>query len=201
MKYTDLRKKIKTPSFSLQDLRLAGAKVFDYQFSQWQKQGHIIKIKNGLYIFKDQIKNIAPEEIAGKIYSPSYISLEKALSIYGIIPEIVYSLTSVTSKTTREFKNQMGHFSYRHIKPSLFFGYKEIKATTGKYLLAEPEKALLDFIYLNQEKIKNNRDIESFRFKKEIIKKDLSLSKIEEYLKSYKNKKIQETIKFLLKGK
>lgn len=149
MKYADFKQKLGAAIFSRQDIRLRGLKVFGYQLSQWQRQGYIKKIKNGLYLFAENEGSVLPEALAGKIYSPSYISLEKALAFYGLIPEMVYGLTSVTPKTTRRFKNKFGAFIYRHIKPSLFFGYKEIKNDATAYLIAEPEKALLDYLYLN----------------------------------------------------
>ena len=85
--------------------------------------------------------------IANRLYQPSYISLEKALSHYGIIPETVYAITSITTKPTREFKTPQGIFSYQRIKKEAFIGYepKEIEGTT--VFFAEPEKALADYLY------------------------------------------------------
>ncbi len=198
MKYLDLKKKVRSPVFSRQDLRLLGGKVFGYQLSLWQKQGYIIKIRNGLYAFADQAEAISPEEIAGKLYSPSYISLEKALSIYGFIPEIVYGITSVTPKTTRTFNNRFGSFTFRHLKPSLFFGYREPKGKI-KYLLAEPEKALLDFIYLNLNKIKNKEDLASFRFNAAAIKEGASKYRLRKYLSFFRNEKMRLLVNFLIR--
>jgi hypothetical protein len=149
MKYIDFRNKIKIPLFSRRDIKLLGLKVFDYQLSSWQKAGHITKIKNGLYAFSDSTEKIQPEEIADLIYAPSYISLEKALSFHGIIPEMVPTITCVSPKATRKFKNSLGYFTYRHVKPSLFFGYRQQPGGNKSFLLAEPEKALLDLLYLN----------------------------------------------------
>jgi len=168
--------------FSRQDIRLRELNVFDYQLSLWQKQGYIKKIKNGLYLFAENESSVSPEELAAKIYSPSYISLERALAFYGLIPEIVYGITSVTPKTTRRFKNEFALFIYRHIKPALFFGYKEIKSGMASYLIAEPEKALLDYLYLNQIKDSvtwdelrlNNKTLNSL-IKPRVLQKYLSI--------------------------
>lgn len=191
MKYNDFRKKMRFPIFNRQDLRLVGGKVFNYQLSLWQKQGYILKIRNGLYIFEDQTEEISPEEIAAFIYTPSYISLEKALSIYGIIPEVVYSFTCITPKITRNFNNKFGTFIYRHIKPSLYFGYREVKSKKTKYLIAEPEKALLDLIYFNLSKIKTKKDLDGFRFNRYLLKREASRNKLKKYLAQFKNKRME----------
>lgn len=188
MKYTDLQKLIITPVFSRQDLKLLGAKLFPYQFSLWQKQGYLIKLKNGLYAFRNRAAELEPEEISGLLYSPGYLSLEKALSFYGFIPEMVYALTLVTPKITRRFKNTMGTYIYRHIKSSLFFGYRQIKGRHFPYLLAEPEKALLDYIYLNLRKLKTKADIQELRLNRTTMNKAISIPKLNKYLAAYKNK-------------
>ncbi|MCX5751249.1 MAG: hypothetical protein NT099_06250 [Candidatus Saganbacteria bacterium] len=199
MKYSQLRKKIRSPIFSRQDLRLSGEKIFPYQLSLWQKKGYLFKIRNGLYVFADQLACVLPEEIAFRLYSPSYISLEKALSVYGIIPEMVYGITSVTPKTTREFRNKFGDFTYRHIKSDLFFGYREDK--DRKCLMAEPEKALLDYLYFNLSKIDPCEAIEEFRFNVKIIKKELSRAKLKKYLQLFNNRKMNQAIGAIFRGK
>ena len=185
--------------FTKQDIRLIGGRVFSYQLSLWIKQGYIIKIKNGLYVFEDKSNNIEPEELSQKIYSPSYISLEKALSIYGIIPETVYGITCITAKTTREFNNYLGNYQYKHIKKNLFFGYEEVKGKNIPYLIASPEKAILDFLYFNLTKIKTAKDMESFRFNKENIANLISKSKLNDYLAFFENDKMGIAVKLLLK--
>lgn len=198
MKYAELRRKIRAPFFTLQDLRLHGLKAFSYQFSLWQKQGHLVKIKNGVYAFAEQLGEITPEELAALLYSPGYISLEKALARYGFIPEMVYAITSVTPKTTRTFKNKIGTFIYRHIKPELFFGYLEIKGAGPAYLLAEPEKALLDFLYLNLGRIKSADDLTGFRLNREAINRTISRDKLTRYCLKYNNPKLTKIIKALI---
>lgn len=198
MKYTDLIKKLQSPLFSKQDLRLLGAKVFDYQLSLWQQQGHIIKLRNGLYILADVISKLSSEELAGQLYTPSYISLEKALSYYGIIPEMVYAVTCVTPKVTRRFSNKIGTFVYRHVKVSLFFGYREIKGKHASYLLAEPEKALLDYVYFNRVKLKTDADIEGIRFNRHALKGAISRKRLKKYLSVYESDKIENICKKII---
>lgn len=189
MKYNILREKINSAIFTLQDIRLLGLKVFAYQLSMWQKQGYITKLKNGVYIFNDALAKTSPEEIALFLYEPSCVSLEKALSIYGIIPEMVYATTSVTPKTTRRFKNKLGIFIFKHIQPNLFFGYG--KAKNG-ILMADPEKALLDLLYLN--KIKTEVDLASLRLNWPAIKKSFDKNKFKKYAKAYKKLTLAKTI-------
>jgi len=109
------------------------------------RSGLFVKLRNGFYILKDS--RPSSYFIANKLYQPSYISLEKALSHYGIIPETVYTITSITTKPTREFKTPKGIFSYQRIKKETFIGYepKEIEGTI--VFFAEPEKALADYLY------------------------------------------------------
>ena len=146
MKYEELLKIIQAPYFSLSNHLLDGQKLFDYQISLWVKKGNLLRLRNGIYAFAKDKENIKGEEIAALIYEPSYLSMESALAWYGFIPEMVYAYISVTARINRRFTNYFGTFIYRHIKPELFWGYTEIKTQHGRYLIAEPEKALLDYL-------------------------------------------------------
>jgi len=189
MKYNAFKEKINAKLFTRQDIRLLGLKIFAYQLSLWQKQGYITKLKNGLYIFTESLIGTNPEEIAQLLYEPSYISLEKALSIYGLIPEMVYAITSITAKATRRFKNKLGVFTYRNIKPNLFFGYT--RKPTG-LMIADPEKALLDLIYLN--KIKTEAALAELRLNWSTIKKLFNKKKFKKFAAAYRNLKIARKI-------
>lgn len=198
MKYQEFKNIINSPYFSVLDIHIKNLRVFNYQISYWQKQGYISKLKKGYYFFNDQVKDINPKEISFFIYQPSYISLETALSSYGLIPEMVYSHTAVTTKTNRKINNYFGNFSYRHLHPRLFFAYKSISLKNGKYLIAEPEKALLDFFYLNLGRINDENDIKEFRFNFQEIKK-IDKKKIKKYLREFRIKKLDKMINLLLK--
>ena len=193
MKYIDLINKITDPIFSIQDLALTGIKIYPYQLSAWSQKKYIQKLKNGLYVISERAKNLKMETIAFNLYQPSYISLEWALFKYGLIPEIVFNPTSVTAKTTRTFKNNFGLFSYRHLKKELFFGYRKISENGQIYLIAEPEKALLDYLYLNSPKIKTPEDIEELRFNEIEIEK-LDKTKLRKYAKMANNKNLEKLI-------
>ena len=191
MKYQDLTSLIKIPIFSKNDIVLAGGKIFDYQLTRWVKKGYLLKIKNGIYVFKRDYKKIKGEEIAAAIYQPSYLSLESALSAYGFIPEMVYAYVSVTGKINRTFDNDFGHFIYRHVKSELFWGYREVKTDTGRYLIAEPEKALLDYLYLNISKINSESDFENLRFNEDQLRETLNREKFVKYLQAFQIKKLK----------
>jgi len=104
-----------------------------------------VKIRNGLYALR--IDRPRDEAIANRLYAPSYISFEYALSHYGVIPESVYTITSATTRITREFVVSNKSFTYSHIKKQAYRGYKTEKMAGMTVLMAEPEKALADYLY------------------------------------------------------
>lgn len=191
MKYEELLKIIQAPYFSLSNHLLDGQKLFDYQISLWVKKGNLLRLRNGIYAFAKDKENIKGEEIAALIYEPSYLSMESALAWYGFIPEMVYAYISVTAKINRRFTNDFGTFIYRHIKPELFWGYTEIKTQHGRYLIAEPEKALLDYLYLNMSKIKSQTDFDNIRLNMVTIKEKLDADKFLKYLSAFRIKKMK----------
>lgn len=122
-------------------------------FLQWQKAGYLVSLRRGWYAFADYLSQ--PDYatyFAGKIYDPSYISLHYALAFYEMIPESVVQITSVTTQKTAHFINRFADYSYQTIRPSMFWGYEAKTMRDGKsYLMAMPEKALLDLLYLYPE--------------------------------------------------
>lgn len=112
---------------------------------RYSKQGFIIKIKRGSYSLSD---NLPPElYLANKLYDPSYISREFALSYHGIIPDMVYEITSVSTKATRRFEALGKIYSYRRIKKTAFTGYTLEKQKNFSFRIADPEKAFVDTLY------------------------------------------------------
>ncbi|MBU1570928.1 MAG: type IV toxin-antitoxin system AbiEi family antitoxin domain-containing protein [Proteobacteria bacterium] len=192
MKYNELSAAIKSPFFSRNDLALSGYNVLDYQLSLWVKKGYLVRLKNGIYAFSREKEKLRGEGIAFLLCQPSYLSLESALAWYGFIPEIVYAYTSVTARITRTFENACGRFIYRHVKSELFWGYVEMKTDHGPYLLAEPEKALLDYLYLNLARINNEDDFENIRLNEEQMVKTLNKDKFMIYLKAFGGKKMDK---------
>ncbi len=198
MKYIDLRKIIDRPYFTTDDIRLFGLNVYKYQLSLWQEKGYIIQLKRGVYAFSEYGKKLSGFELAQQIYSPSYISLESALSRYGLIPEFVPSTTSVTTRTTRQFTNILGMFSFRSIKKDLFWGYISQESEYGNYYFAEPEKAILDYLYLNSRVISTLEDIDAIRINYEEFLRIIDLKKFIIYAKAYQNVKVLQLAKNLI---
>ncbi|OGX36844.1 MAG: hypothetical protein A3G91_02125 [Omnitrophica WOR_2 bacterium RIFCSPLOWO2_12_FULL_50_9] len=127
----------------------------EVQFSRWEKAGKLIKLKRGFYVLAERYRKTAVSEfyIASILIRPSYISLEKALEYYHLIPEAVYAYTSLTTKRQGEFITKAGRFSYRHIQTSLFWGYESLKSDGQTAFVAHAEKALLDLVYIKHIKV------------------------------------------------
>lgn len=155
---------------------------------RYTKRGLITRLKRGLYTLRDVY--IPDLYLANKLYEPSYVSLEFALSYHRIIPESVYEITSVTTKTTRHF-NVLGKlFTYRHIKEKSFIGYFPSRRGELTFLIAEPEKAFVDLTYF---RVINNKKPLS-RFNKEKINPTKALR----YAKLFDNNKLISVIKTTL---
>lgn len=109
-------------------------------------EGLLLRLKRGLYSLRTD--PASEQEIANRLYRPSYISFAYALSYYGIIPEMPYQITSATTKPTRIFTSNNKVFAYYTIQRGVFTGYVLKKEGNRVFLIAEPEKALVDFAYL-----------------------------------------------------
>lgn len=114
------------------------------------KQEVLVQLKRGLYIPGTKL-DIAPPEpllIANHLYGPSYISLDTALSYWGLIPERVYEISSVTTNKSKMYKTTVGRFSYKNMPlPYYSFGIKQVQLTKKQtVLMASMEKALCDKI-------------------------------------------------------
>jgi len=166
MKYLDFKIKLaKHVCFSLSDIRVFDPTYRRRQLYEWQDQGYIRKIRRGFYMFTEtSLSEAVLFALSNKIYPHSYVSLESALSVYGLIPEGVFTVTAVSTKNTSSFETGVGTFDYHHIKPALFKGYTLRTDTTGvTYKIATPEKTLLDYIYFHPE-IATPADFEAWRF-------------------------------------
>lgn len=128
-------------------------KTLDYNISSWVKKGLIIRLKNGLYVTKTFIDRNLREGyylglVAGRLVTPSYLSLEYVLQKNGLLTEATYTISSITIKTTRRYFNKLGAFTYTTIKPSLYFGYKRVSYGNNFFYEAEVSKALFDYFYM-----------------------------------------------------
>jgi len=120
---------------------------------RWVKKHLIVRLRRGYYTFPEyKEKPDYAWYFANRIYKPSYISLQTALAFYGLIPEAVVQISSVSTLKTAEFNNELASFSYNSISNKLMFGYVDKSIGDNKSILfASPEKALLDLLYLNPE--------------------------------------------------
>lgn len=142
------------------------------------KKGVFVRLKRGLYALK---RNLPGDfSLANSLYSPSYVSLDTALSYYSLIPETVYAVTSVTAKATREFTVEGRLFEYRKIKREAFTGYQPKEINGEVVFLATPEKAVADFLYF----VRLGKRVDNDRLKWEQIDRQ----KLEKYLKLFGQK-------------
>lgn len=198
MRFLAFQKAFKAfPVISIHDIEKVFPDFDHRRLVEWQEKNYIHKIRRGYYCFSDVGRS---EQFlffsANKIYAPSYISLESGLSFYQFIPESVFGVTSVSAKNTASFSTSLGTFEYKHIKESLFWGYRLYNEKGMVVKIAEPEKVLLDFFYLN--KIHHADDFESFRLNKTVIAEVIRKDKLEQYLKVYDSVAMEKRIRMFV---
>lgn len=151
MKWIDFERQIKKKGirlFTPLDVQrfLGRSKVaVTFLIHRLKKQGYIQSLKRGLYKLSDE--PVPDLYLANKLYEPSYISLEFALSYHRVIPETIYEITSITPKATRRFETVGRIYSYRKIKKAAFTGYMIEKQKGLSFQIADPEKAFVDLNY------------------------------------------------------
>lgn len=167
-------------------------------FVRWVKRGLLIRLRQGYYTFPEyKDKPDFSLFIANRIYRPSYISLHTALAFYGIIPEAVVQITSVTSLKTTSFQNEFGEYEYKSVREKLIFGYDIKPIADGRSLqLAHPEKALLDLLYLYPF-YNTEQEMENLRLDEDFLQDELDLTRLDDYLQKFKSKALQQRVKLL----
>ncbi len=169
----------------------------DYQspndkISELLKSKELISLRRGLYVIGPNIDLPQPEPflIANHLRGPSYVSLESALSYWNMIPERVYEISSVTTKTSKQYKTQVGRFSYQQLKiPYYSYGIKNIEySPKQRILIASREKALCDKIVLTPK-----INLRSIKQAKEFLIEDLRMDT--ETLRTLETKNIEYWIK------
>ncbi len=197
MNYTEFRNKAQNwPIIFSRDLirDKDKAQIIRNQLERWRRKKLLVRLKKGTFLlnFNDRKINPSRAYIANQLYGPSYVSLEYALNYYGLIPERVADLTSITTRKTRLITNEIGTFVYRHIKPAAFRGFRPVKDEAGLiFFLADPEKTLVDFFYFNSGRFKKTDKLvfeESYRLQN--IEK-LNTKKIMEYAELFKSGKLK----------
>ena len=126
----------------------------DYNFIQnkicsMEHNGQLIRLRRGLYVQPPSVtgKIISLELVANHIYSPSYVTGLYALRYYGLIPELVYTITSATTGLSKRFVNKLGTFEYRRFVSDYYqIGIRIQDGDGCSFLIVSPEKALCDLI-------------------------------------------------------
>lgn len=126
------------------DLKASSKKV-----ESMERAGEILRLKRDLYVVSGEISGFRLSDllIANHLYGPSYVSMQSALRYYGLIPEAVYAVHSMTIKHARSFVNAVGRFDYIHISREAFhIGLTTERSGEASFVIATPEKALCDLV-------------------------------------------------------
>lgn len=166
---------------------------------EWQQKGYIRKLINTWYVFADVAMNERVYfRISNCLHRPSYVSLESALSYYGLIPEAVFSVQNITTKKTVAYETVAGNYNYRNIKTNLFFGYEVDKSKTIPVLIASPEKAMLDYLYLNH-RLNTTEDMEGLRINLNTFNEIINKQKLMAFAACFESKILYTRLNLLNK--
>jgi predicted transcriptional regulator of viral defense system len=195
MQFIELKDALKSFTiFSLKDIKRIDGHFYRSRLNEWQDKDYIKKVIKGYYVFSDlEINEQVLFRIANLIYKPSYISLEMALSYYQLIPESVFGVTSISTRRTYKFKTDFAEFSYRSIKPELFFGFDIAESNGINFKIANVEKTLLDYFYFNPH-VNNKSGFEDLRFNTESFLNQIQEEKLNTYLHRFGNKALTRRI-------
>ena len=124
------------------------------QLARWVKSRRVYQLRRGLYMISPPYQKVKPHPflVANRLQRASYVSGQSALAFYGLIPEVVPVTLSVTAGRPERLKTPLGVFEFHHVKLDLLRGYRMIdlgRTMPNQHaLVATPEKALLDLVYL-----------------------------------------------------
>ena len=200
MKFIDLKTRLsKNDIIDIRNVITLFDSIDRRRLYEWQKKDYILKLTSNYYIFRDaEIDDPFVRMIANKIYSPSYVSLESALSYYGFIPEAVFQITSITSRKTHNIQTDISNFNYRSIHKRLFWGYSLNTKTSYRFFIADPEKTILDYLYLNPH-LDDIKSLKELRFNQGIFNNLLNVTKLKKYLKIFSHTRLLKTTTKLMK--
>ncbi len=196
MRFSEFRQRIAPIiAFNLNDVRKIDANFFQPQLMDWLKRGYIKSFAGEYYLLADQpMDESLLYMLANKLYKPSYISLESALAYHHVIPESVLSVTSISSRKSKQFDSDWGVLYYRSVKPLFMFGYEVIEpAPNRKYAMASLEKAVLDYLYLNTH-ISSFDDFEGLRWDKDALLPIVSNERFRTYQNIFNKKALDNRV-------
>lgn len=172
--------------------------------------GVLLAIKRGVYVVAPEYARRPPsrEILANQLYGPSYISLETALSFYGLIPERVEAVTSVTCKRDKHYETPLGLFTYRYLSVAKYrhgLSLESLKGGEGSVFMASPTKALLDYAELRKGP-RLNSPAEAERWLLEDLRIEahdwsrFSVRELTELNRVYRNKSVEALVSVLLRA-
>lgn len=168
------------------------------QLTRWTNAGRIIQLRRGLYALVPPYRKIKPHPftVANRMVPGSYVSCQSALAYHSLIPEYVPSVVSVCSSRPRNWDTPLGTFIFRHVKRKYLFGYglREV-SDAQQAIIAAPEKALLDLIYLTPWG-DSEEYIESLRLQN---LNQLNRAQLERYAEDYGKPKLQRAVKVIVR--
>lgn len=166
---------------------------------RWVNKGYLIRLRQGWYAFAEyKGQSDYNWYFANKMYAPSYISLHTALAFYGLIPEAVIGINSVSSLKTASFRNDFGNFTYNSVKDDFMFGYVLKPLADGRTIqLATPEKAILDLLYLYPF-YKTEKDMQDLRMDEDFLHNELNKERLLSYTEQAGSKALSERIRLFI---
>lgn len=145
--------------------------------NDYAKRGKLYKLRKGIYA-KD--KDYNKLELATKIYTPSYVSLETVLAQEGVVFQY-YETIFVISYLSRNLKVANQKFVFKKIKNEILVNPNGIALKNG-YSIATKERAFLDALYLYKDYYFDNLDA-------------LDKNKVFELMTIYRNKQLVKKVK------
>jgi predicted transcriptional regulator of viral defense system len=186
--------------FSRADIEVVYPDLDSRRLYEWQLKGYILKLRNSWYCLPDFLNDpYSTWIIANTVHAPSYISLESALSFYGILPEGVHMCTSVCTNRTLRIHMAGHEYEFSQLRAKHYCGYRlENTGALGRRVrIADPEKALADFFYLRTSYNSEN-EIRELRFNEASLDGGLDREKLLSYTEMFTKRTLEKRIRILL---
>lgn len=186
--------------FSTDEVRLVFPHFDKRRLVEWQQKNYIQRLANRWYLFQETpLSEPLLQWTANRIYQPSYLSLQAAFAFYNLIPEGVYSFTSVSTRKTQVIHTPLASFVYQHLKPALYFGYQVLRPTPDgspidrPVLMATLEKALLDYCYLHPH-LATIEDFAAMRLNATLLREQVDPARMKTYLALFDQQRLSQRI-------
>lgn len=198
MKYMEFREALLPfQVFSIRDIHKLFPDFDTRRLVEWQDKGYVRKLVNKWYLFSEcKMDEQLLFRISNCIYRPSYISLETALAYYHLIPEAVYTQKAVTTRKTASYTTPVGRMDFHRVRPELFFGYTILHKGDLPVLIADREKAILDYLYLHPS-VRSAKDLGQLRLNHDALHNELDEDRMERYQLLFKSKTVDQRVKYL----